>query len=215
MGRSDDSPTRHALALVGGGGHALVVAAAAMRLPDWRVHGFFDDDPHATLARKTDLPHLGPLAAACHAAPSLRLILALGDLALRRRLIDRLAPLPVATVIDPAACGTEAPSVRVGQGVFIGARAVLQPWVRVGDHAIINTAAVVEHECEIGENVHVAPGAVLGGRVIVGPDTLIGLGACILPNVRIGTRCLVGAGAVVTADVPDGTTVAGVPARAH
>ena len=41
----------------------------------------------------------------------------------------------------------------------------------------------------------------------------IGSGAVILCGVTIGVGSLVGAGAVVTRDVPDGTVVAGVPAR--
>ena len=41
----------------------------------------------------------------------------------------------------------------------------------------------------------------------------IGSGATILPGVTIGDRAVVAAGAVVTKDVPEGTVVAGVPAK--
>jgi acetyltransferase-like isoleucine patch superfamily enzyme len=41
----------------------------------------------------------------------------------------------------------------------------------------------------------------------------IGSGATILCGVSIGERAIVGAGSVVTKDVPDGTTVAGNPAK--
>jgi len=41
----------------------------------------------------------------------------------------------------------------------------------------------------------------------------IGSGAVILCGITIGADALVGAGAVVTHDVPDGSLVAGVPAR--
>jgi acetyltransferase-like isoleucine patch superfamily enzyme len=49
--------------------------------------------------------------------------------------------------------------------------------------------------------------------VKIGDDVWIGARAVILPGVTIGSRCVVAAGAVVKSDVPDGTIVAGVPAR--
>ena len=51
------------------------------------------------------------------------------------------------------------------------------------------------------------------GRIRVGADTFIGARAIILPGVTIGSRCVVAAGSVVTKDVPDGSVVAGVPAK--
>lgn len=51
------------------------------------------------------------------------------------------------------------------------------------------------------------------GRIRVGERTFIGCNSTILPGVTIGKRCVIGAGSVVTKDVPDGTVVAGVPAR--
>ena len=51
------------------------------------------------------------------------------------------------------------------------------------------------------------------GKIRVGERTFIGCNATIMPGVTIGKRCVIGAGSVVTKDVPDGTVVAGVPAR--
>jgi acetyltransferase-like isoleucine patch superfamily enzyme len=51
------------------------------------------------------------------------------------------------------------------------------------------------------------------GKIHVGERTFIGCNSTILPGVTIGKRCVIGAGSVVTKDVPDGTVVAGVPAR--
>lgn len=51
------------------------------------------------------------------------------------------------------------------------------------------------------------------GRVTIGDNCHIGMNAMILPGVTIGRDCIVGACAVVTHDIPDGTVVAGVPAR--
>lgn len=205
------------LVLLGGGGHALVVAEAALA-EGHIVAGFLDDDPAAVLGRgHPGIPYTGPLSdLSALARPRAAFWhIALGNLAHRRNLIERLraaAPVQAArTVTHPAAY--VAPSASVGAGAFIAARAVVHTLARIGQHAIINTGAIVEHECDIGENTHIAPGSVLGGRVRVGPDTLIGLGARILPNLTIGRGCTIAAGAVVIRDVPDGAKLAGVPAR--
>lgn len=51
------------------------------------------------------------------------------------------------------------------------------------------------------------------GCVEIMDNVAIGSGAQICPNVRIGPNAIVGAGSIVTRDVPEGTVVAGVPAR--
>ncbi len=51
------------------------------------------------------------------------------------------------------------------------------------------------------------------GSIYVGERSFIGCRAIIMPNVRIGKRCVIAAGSVVTKDVPDGTVVAGIPAK--
>jgi UDP-N-acetylbacillosamine N-acetyltransferase len=199
------------LRLIGGGGHALVVAHVA-GLAGWRVEGFYDDNPRAACAARGMTPWLGPLSEARGARGAV--VLAIGDLATRRRVLD--AGLADCTFADVWWCDRamiDHARARVGAGVLLAVQSVVQPFATIGAHAIINTGAVVEHECDIGENTHIAPGAVLGGNVRVGRDTLIGLGGRVLPGVRIGSGCVIGAGAVVTADVPDCAVVVGVPAR--
>lgn len=51
------------------------------------------------------------------------------------------------------------------------------------------------------------------GRISIGSDVFIGVNAIIMPGVEIGSRVIVGAGSVVTRSIPDGTIVAGVPAK--
>ncbi|MDY6368131.1 MAG: acyltransferase [Clostridia bacterium] len=51
------------------------------------------------------------------------------------------------------------------------------------------------------------------GKIIVEEGAFIGNHAVILPNVRIGKGSVVGACSLVSKDVPDGTVVAGNPAK--
>lgn len=198
------------IVLIGGGGHALVVAEA-FRASGGRIFGVYDDDERCEAAREPDgTEWLGPLwhAGELHGP----WIISLGDISLRAKVIEQSGlQVPHAErVIHPSA--VVAASATIARGVFVGPLAVVHSRASVGQHAIVNTGAIVEHDCSIGENTHLAPRSVLGGGVRVGPGTLVGLGAVVLPGLSIGERCVVGAGAVVLKSLPDGARVVGVPA---
>jgi sugar O-acyltransferase (sialic acid O-acetyltransferase NeuD family) len=201
------------IVMLGGGGHALVVAEAAA-LAGFRVVGLYDDHPDPVAARLLHIPRLGNLDAFLASRETTPAILAFGDLAFRCDLLGRLharANHFARALVHPSAVVHA--SATLGRGVYIGPTAVVHSFAVISDHAIINTAAVVEHECRIGTNAHLAPGAILGGRVTIGDGTLVGLGSRILPNLSVGNSAIVGAGAIVTRDVAPGLTVVGSPAR--
>lgn len=70
------------------------------------------------------------------------------------------------------------------------------------------------HGVEVGENVSIGHNAVVHGCSI-GDGSLIGMGAVILSGAVIGKECLIAGGAVVIGgtEIPDGSLVAGVPAK--
>jgi acetyltransferase-like isoleucine patch superfamily enzyme len=80
--------------------------------------------------------------------------------------------------------------------------------VLTGVHRFHNgVRAGIQPNCPIDE-------VPLEGRDIhIGRGCFIGAGAIILGGITLGDNVIVGAGAVVTSDVPDGSFVAGVPAR--
>ncbi len=199
--------------LIGGGGHASVVCET-LGLIGVPVRGLLDDAESPPLAARgvSRLGSLSMLGGLVDPASGVRLVMGLGDLALRRRVLGAIAS-GVRWISPVHPVGFVSPSAAIGRGVWIGPGAIVHTGASIADHAVINTGAIIEHDCTIGENAHLAPGSVLGGSTTVGPDTLIGLGARVLPGVKIGERCIIGAGAVVVSDVHDGQTVIGVPAR--
>ena len=81
---------------------------------------------------------------------------------------------------------------------------------------------------EIGDNVTMAPRVHILchdastkqflnytkiGRVTIGDNVFIGAESVVLPGVTIGNNVIVGANSTVTHDIPDGTVVAGSPAK--
>ena len=196
------------LYIYGAGGHGMVVADAAAS-DRWLVRGFVDDQPEGSKAERSRVVERDQMLERADIA----VIVAVGDNTVRQRLCRELreAGRVLATVVH--ACAELGRDVQLGEGVFIGAMAVVNAAAQVGDGAIINTAAVIEHHCRVGAFAHIAPNATLCGGASVGTRSLVGANAVLLPGVTVGDDCTVGAGAVVTKTVEDGDTVIGNPAR--
>lgn len=91
-------------------------------------------------------------------------------------------------------------------GIVVGAGSNVQDNVSVH----VDTG----HGVRIGENVSIGHNAVVHGCTI-GDGSLIGMGAVVLSGAVIGRGCLIAGGAVVLGgtEIPDGSLVAGVPAK--
>lgn len=202
--------TKRPIILLGGGGHALVVADAS-NADGVPVLGYADDDPTIVLPGVDRLGSIDEVLADERFAVN-PLILAMGLSTGRTRLSFRLSGRPGATVIHPSAVVSD--SARIEGGSFVGPGAIVNAQAIVGAHAIVNSGAIVEHECDVGAGAHVCPRAVMGGRARLGERVTLGTGAVVLPGVSVGDGAVVGASSLVNRDVEAGETVVGVPARA-
>lgn len=121
----------------------------------------------------------------------------------RERLYWRLKDIGyiLPNIIDNTAIVSE--NVKLGEGVFVGKKAVVNTRSEIGNMCILNTGTIVEHDCKIGDFSHVAVGAVLCGGVVVGEGTLIGANSTIIQERKIGSNCIIGAGTVVCKDIQD------------
>ncbi len=95
-------------------------------------------------------------------------------------------------------------SAQIGKGFYVG-----------------HFGGIILHsDVQIGENCSIGPGVILGtrggghkGAPVLGNNVYVGVGAKILGNIKIGNNVKIGANSVVLNDVPDGSTVAGIPAK--
>ncbi len=225
------------LLLLGAGGHARVVADAALRQGAWRSvtaspgadvavapaasgAGAPELLPGVALvARATAMAEANAVAgaasgtrdAAAFANPDIALHVAIGDNANRAREAEAVGLSRLVAVVHPQA--SVSPHAQLGPGCFIAAQAVVAPLATLEAGVIINHGAVVDHDCHLGAFVHVAPGATLAGAVRVAGGVLVGSGARLLPGVTVCAGVTIGAGAVVTQPITEPGTYVGAPAR--
>lgn len=123
----------------------------------------------------------------------------------------------------------------IGDESRVGAFVEIQKGVKIGRRCKISSHSFLCEGVTIEDNVFIGHGVMFTNDkfpratnpdgspqsdadwdvvpITVKKDASIGSNATILAGVTIGENAMVGAGAVVTRDVPDGSTVAGVPAR--
>ncbi|RLK60560.1 acetyltransferase [Actinokineospora cianjurensis] len=204
------------LLLVGAGGLAREVLAAARALPgEFTVRGLLDDDPARHGSEVDGVPVLGPSdlvhehtddqVLVCVASP--------GRPEGRANVVRRL-DLPAeryATLVHPAA--SVAYGVEFGEGTVLLAGTVITAPQRVGAHVLAMPHVLFTHDDLVGDFATCAGRATLAGGVVVAESAYLGAGSLVRQGVRIGSRAVIGMGAVVLADVPDGETWVGVPAK--
>lgn len=202
------------IVIVGFGGHAKSLADSIMSDGKYEIAGYTDSEETDVL----NIPYLGTDdelksifdGGVQNAAVGVGYI---RKSDIRDKLYDRLISigfeLPV--IIDPSAI--IALEAQIGEGSFIGKRAVINAGVKVGKMCIINTGSIIEHENIIGDFTHIAVGATLCGNVGVGDHCMIGANSTVIQGVHIGSYSTVGAGAVVINNIESNKTVVGVPAR--
>ena len=204
------SPARRPLLVFGAGGHARVVADAALKTGFWaRV---FASDRNPARCEGDLLPGVGLFPVGQAARDSGACVhVAIGDNTAREREAHTWGLARLMAVMHPSAMVS--PFAVVGAGCFVAAGAVVAPQATLDVGVIINHGAVVDHDVAIGAFTHIAPGAVLGGAACIGARVLVGAGAVVLPGVSVCSGAVIGAGAVVLAPVTDPGTYVGVPAR--
>ena len=216
------SDTAAALVVIGAGGHAAEVCAyvQAVVAAGERVTLLGCVDERRPAGHYGLLTVLGGFDVleqfVSAAARPLRCITAVGDNALRQRLVARVEEIGSGRIVwwtlrHPAAI--VGPDVHIGHGTCLAPGSIITTRARLGAHVIMNVGASVSHDADVGDYVNLNPGSILAGNTRVAEGCFVGAGSTVIDRVSIGAWTTVGAGAAVVRDLPDHVTAVGVPAR--
>lgn len=187
--------------IIGGGGHAKVLASVLKKHPSWNPVGYVDLSDKGNLL---DLPYLGRdenLSEILKEKQTDHAAIGIGQIknvASRKVIVNKLKKLKIQF---PAIISTDAivnEDVKIGQGTVIMDGVIIQPGSKIGQFSIINTGATIDHDCEIDDFIHIAPGVTLSGGVKISDNTLIGTGAKVIQGIEIGNDIIIASGSTVT-----------------
>ena len=208
--------------VIGAAGHAQEVAWSLREQVAGRGEpcefSFFDD---ALFAR-------GPLAVGLgsrrrydrrgrrdtRGATGVELVLGVGLPRTKVILVERLEPLtlPWTTVVHPRA--TLGPNVRLGEGTYVAAGAIVTLNVHIGRFVTINMHCQVAHDGTVSAtSVTLHPDVHLAGNVHVGVAVELGTGSIAIPGICVGDGAVLGAGSVAIRSLQGDRRYVGIPAR--
>lgn len=195
------------LIIIGGGGHAKVVADIAA-LNGYKVRGFLDDNQD--VKKLLDHDRLGNISD-CVKFSNCRFVIAIGNNAVRRSIAEKYNTLEYATLIHPSACiGSK---VQIGEGTVIMPGAIVNACTILGRCCVINSGAVVEHDCTVGDFTLIAPNSTVCGLTKVGSNCWLGAGSTVNNVLSICDDVTLGSGTVVVRDITEVGTYIGIPAK--
>lgn len=207
--------TKNPVVVVGGGGHAKVLASVLRKL-GYILVGYTDPEDRGSILGMSYLGNDGILRELVGGGLGVLAAIGVGKVDasdFRSRLASQVQALGYRfpPIVSPQAILNE--EVEFGDGAAVFDGAVVNSGTVVGRLCIINTNSTVEHDCRLGENIHIAPGATISGGVTIGDHCFIGAGSTLVQGTTVCAGCLIGAGSTVTSDLLVPGTYAGNPVR--
>lgn len=206
------------LLIIGARGWGREVLGTVRALPEYQsgeltVKGFLDDKADALEGLRGDFPPIISSVEAYEPQADDVFICALGDCTYRRKYAEMILAKggKFISVVNPSTKINS--SIKLGQGVFIGALCVITNNVTIGDFSAIHSFSVLGHDVTIGAYNTVEAYCFFGGYAQTGENTTMHVRSAIIPHKRVGNNCSIGFGSVVMRNFGDNLHLFGNPAK--
>ena len=207
------------LAIFGAGGLGKEVACLIKRIneqaPNWRLIGFFDDNPDL---KGTMVSHFGPCLGTIEDLnrypPALAVVIAIGNPQVVKQIVGKINNPRIShpNLIDPSFAISDPESFEIGRGNIIQANCTVTVDVKLGDFNILNGSVCLGHDTHVGSYNMMMPGVRISGGVTIGDENFFGVYAVVLQQLTIGNRIRLGAGSILMMKPKDGYLYLGNPA---
>ncbi len=204
------------IVIIGGGGHAKVVADMLAAINRYQIVGYVDPKDRGPLLGSPYMGDDASLISLARKRQTLDVVIGVGQVRLGVQRSDLWRKLQGVHICFPSIISVSAivsPTVHCAEACTIMPGAVLNPDATVGIGCILNSNCTVEHDVILGDWVHIAPGATICGDVRIGKHSMIGAGATVIEGVTVSHDCLIGAGATVIHSIDEPGVYVGSPAR--
>ena len=159
-----NAPKQMNLLILGAGGQGQVVRETAEAIGVFEKIAFLDDN--RTLPGVLD--SLGNCQRYRSEYPMA--FVAIGNNALRRKLIEHLQMVGFIVPILKHPTATISPAVEAGAGTIFEAKTIVNPAVKIGKGVILASASIVEHGAVIGDYSHIESGTIIRKEMTVPPE---------------------------------------------
>jgi sugar O-acyltransferase (sialic acid O-acetyltransferase NeuD family) len=205
----------HNVVIIGAGGFGRELYEMLWKgLPQdqYRFKGFLAKDPDELSGYEVNEPILD-YPEQYQPDPSDRFLLAIGDMEVRRRVVDDVAAKggQFLNWIHPTA--VIASTASIGQGAVIYPYAVIMNRSVVEDFVHLSIYASVGHDARVGKYSLMAPYATLNGFSVIHDEVYLSTHSTVAPEKIVGRRSKVSANSAVMQDVPPNSLVHGVPGK--
>lgn len=179
---------------------------------EYRVKGFLSDVLDVLDGFEGYPPLLGTIKD-YEVQPNDRFILAIGDVAGRRKVAESILARGGEFINLISNLAKVDRTAKIGRGVIIfpfshiGANAV------IGDFCLMNLSTIVGHDSNLGQFSELTPFSVLGGTVITGEECYFGMHSTVANKVTLGNRVVISQGSVTQKNQPDDVLILGVPGK--
>jgi len=205
----------HDIVIIGAGGFGRELHEMLWEcLPpaEYRFKGFLANDPYELSGFGVDATILDhPDQYRPH--PGDRFLLAIGDMDVRRRVVETLVDKggEFLTLIHPTS--VIAKTAQIGKGVVIYPFTTIMNRGIVDDFVHLSIYASVGHDACVGMYSLMAPYATLNGFSVLEEEVYMSTHSTVAPEKRVGRKSKVSANSAVMQDVPTCSLVHGVPGR--
>ncbi len=208
------------IAIFGAGGFGREVACLIniinKKEPEWRLVGFFDDNPNLKGRMISHFaPCLGGMDDLNAYTSELALVIPIGNSAAIRSIVGRINNPNVyyPNLIHPDIIFSDPETFRIGKGNILQIGCNFSTNISIGDFNILNGEIALGHDDTIGSFNVFMPDVRVSGTVKIGDNNFFGVGSIILQTLEIGNNVRLGAGSVLMKNPKDGKLYVGLPAK--